>query len=180
MSIDQPNVVRERQVPLRQRYLETPAEARITDHARSEGGVTTDPFHGYVVPGSKDYGVRWPFAIHYAVGGYHDGPNPGDLLSAALAACLDSTIRMVAGRIGVALTTLEVDVSANVDVRGTLVIDRAVPVGFQGMRCVVRLQAVDGTDPVLVQKLVRAAEHSCVVLQTLRAGVPVEMSLEVT
>src|SRR5689334_9970228 len=137
MSVDQTNVVRERQHPLRQRYLDAPEDARITDHARSERGVTTDPFHGYVVPGSKDYGITWPFGIHYAVGGYHDGPNPGDLLCTALAACLDSTIRIVAGRLGVELLALEVDVTANVDVRGTLVIDRAVPVGFQGMRCAI-------------------------------------------
>jgi uncharacterized OsmC-like protein len=132
------------------------------------------------MPGSQEYGITWPYGIHYAVGGYHDAPNPGDILCAALATCLDSTLRIIAARMGVGLTALEVDVTANVDVRGTLVIDRQVPVGFQRMRCAVRLQPVPGTDPGLVQKLLVAAEYSCVNLQTLRAGVPVETTLTIT
>jgi uncharacterized OsmC-like protein len=179
MSAEQPETVRQRQRPLRQKYVDSPAAAMITDRSRTEGGVETDPFHGHVVPGSQDYGIRWPFGIHYAVGGYHDGPNPGDLLCAALATCLDSTLRIIAERLGVRLTKLVVDVTANVDVRGTLALDPAVPVGFQQVRCAVQLQAATGTETSLVQKLMAAAEHSCVNLQTLRLGVPVETSLTV-
>ena len=134
-------------------------------------------FHGYVVPGSEDYGVVWPFGIHRAVAGDHDAPNPGDMLCAALAACLDSSIRMIADRLGVTLRAGEVAVTTNVNVRGTLVVDRNVPVGFQRMRCEVNLQAVEGTDAELIEKLVAASEHSCVNLQTLRSGVPVETRL---
>jgi uncharacterized OsmC-like protein len=166
--------VRERQDPLRERYKTAPEEARITDRARTKDGLQTDPFHGRVVPGSQDYGIVWPFAIHKAVGGDHDGPNPGDMLCAALAACLDSTIRMIAGRLGVRLASLEVVVEADVDVRGTLVVDRSVPVGFQKMRCNVRLEAAEGTDPEILKRLLAAAEHSCVNLQTLRSGVSIE------
>ena len=168
--------VRTRQEPLRARYKEAAEEAWITDRGRTTAGVKTDPFHGYVVPGSKDYGVVWPFGVHSAVGGYHDGPNPGDLLCVALAACLDSTIRIVADRLHVTLTSLEVEVSAGVDVRGTLLVDRQVPVGFQKMHCQVAIRAAPGTDPKTLEKLWAAAEHSCVVLQTLRSGVAVETS----
>lgn len=171
--------VRERQQPLGQKYRETPEAAMIEDRGRTTGTAGMDPFHGQVTPGSQDYGIIWPFGIHHAVGGYHDAPNPGDILCAALATCLDSTIRIIAGRMGVGLSALEVDVTANVDVRGTLVIDRNVPVGFQRMRCAVRLQPAPGTDPQQVQKLLAAAEYSCVNLQTLRAGVPVETSLTI-
>lgn len=169
--------VRARQQPLRDRYKAAPTDALITDHARTINGVETDPFHGTVVPGSKDYGVVWPFGIHSAVGGEHDGPNPGDLLCAALAACLDSTIRIIANRLAISIASLEVDVSADVDVRGTLVVDRAVPVGFQTMRCQVNIQAAEGTDPGLVEKLLAAAEYSCVNLQTLRTGVAIELGV---
>jgi uncharacterized OsmC-like protein len=161
---------------LRERYQQAAREALITDRARTTGGIDTDPFHGYVSPGSKDYGIVWPFSIHSAVGGYHDGPNPGDLLCAALATCLDSTIRMIANRLHITLSALEVDVTADVDVRGTLLVDRQVPVGFQKMRCHVDFQATPGTDPKLLEKLMAAAEHSCVNLQTLRSGVAVETS----
>jgi uncharacterized OsmC-like protein len=169
--------VRQRQEPLRERYKTMPEEARITDRARSVAGVRTDPFHGSFAPGSQDYGITWPFGIHRAVGGFHDGPNPGDLLCAALATCLDSTLRMIAERLGVSLTSLEVDVKGEIDVRGTLAVDREVPVGMQSMHCDVNLSTAEGTDPQLVKRLLAAAERCCVNLQTLRHGVPVETSL---
>lgn len=173
---DSNNNVRGRQDPLRERYKENAQEAWITDRGRTTGGVESDPFHGYITPGSKDYGIVWPFGIHAAVGGYHDGPNPGDLLCSALAACLDSTIRIIADRLRLTLASLEVDVTADVDVRGTLVVDRQVPVGFQKMHCRVNLRAAPGTDPKMITKLLAAAEYSCVNLQTLRSGVAVETS----
>jgi uncharacterized OsmC-like protein len=169
-----------RQEPLRERYKEAPDEAVITDRARTAGGVETDPFHGNVVLGSEGHGVELPFGIHHAVGGYHDTPNPGDMLCAALAACLDSTVRIIADRLGVTLSRLEVEVTADVDVRGTLLVDTNVPVGFQTMRCHVDIQASEGTDAKRVNKLMAASERSCVNLQTLRSGVSIQTSLSQT
>lgn len=171
--------VRARQDPLRERYQESPADALITDRARTTASVDHDPFHGATVPGSQDYGVEWAFGIHRAVGGDHDAPNPGDLLAAALATCLDSTIRIIAERIGVTLETLTVEVTAEVDVRGTLVVERDVPVGFQSMTCHVDIEPGEGTDPDRVTELLTAAEYSCVNLQTLRGGVPVETTVDI-
>lgn len=170
--------VRARQDPLRERYREKPEEARITDRAKTSGGVEFNPFRGQVRPGGENYGAPWDFGIHRAVGGYHDAPNPGDMLCAALAACLDSTIRIIANRLGVTLTSLDVAVSADVDVRGTLIVDRDVPVGFQKMQCRVNIKAADGTHPNLLKKLFAASEQSCVNLQTLRSGVSIETVLE--
>jgi uncharacterized OsmC-like protein len=172
--------VRSRQDPLRKHYRESPDDARITDRAKTTGGTGMDPFHGKVVPGSEDRGVEWPFGIHRAVGGDHDLPNPGDLLAAALAACLDSTIRIIAARIGVSLTSLSVEVKADVDVRGCLQVDRVVPVGFQEMRCHVDLKAANGTEPQAVQMLLAASENSCVNFQTLRSGVRIATSMDVS
>jgi uncharacterized OsmC-like protein len=177
MAQHEPTLVRARQDPLRARYREAPADAMITDRGRAVRGLETDPFHGFVAPGSQDYGITWRFGLHSAVGGDHDGPNPGDLLCTALAACLDSTIRLIADRLRVTLASLEVDVTADVDVRGTLVVDRQVPVGFQRMRCRVDIEPAPGTDPTVLEKLLAGAEHSCVNLQTLRSGVPVETSV---
>lgn len=172
--------VRERQEPLRRLYREQAEQAMITDRARTLGGAGLDPVHGRVAAGSQEEEIVWSYGIHRAVGGDHDLPNPGDLLSAALATCLDSTIRMIANRLGVALAGLEVQVTAEVDVRGTLRVDRDVPVGFQAMHCHVDLDAAAGTDPELLRKLLAAAEVSCVNLQTLRAGVPVETSYDLS
>jgi uncharacterized OsmC-like protein len=172
--------VRSRQDPLRKHYKVSPDEAMITDRAITSGGATMDPFHGKVVPGSEDHGVEWPFGIHRAVGGDHDLPNPGDLLAAALAACLDSTIRMIAARLGVSLMSLSVEVVGDVDVRGCLQVAREVPVGFQEMRCHVALKAANGTDQQLVQMLLAASENNCVVFQTLRSGVRITTSPDVS
>lgn len=166
--------VRKRQAPLRELYQKAPAEALITDRGRSTGGLNTDPLHGKVIPGSKDYGVVWSYGIHRAIGGDHDAPNPGDMLCSALAACMDSTIRMIADHIGVKFKFLEVEVAAEVDVRGCLVVDRQVTVGFQRMECRVNYQTADGTNPKLENMLKSASEYSCVNMNTLRSGVPVE------
>lgn len=165
---------RDRQLPLYSQYKETPEAATITDRAVATDGVETDPFHGTVEPGSQDYGVAWSYGVHEAIGGFHDAPNPGDLLCAALATCLDSTIRIIADRLDVELVDLAVDVTADVDVRGTLVVERDVPVGFQSMAVRVDLDPEPGADPGLVEQLKQAAEYSCVNLRTLMSGVPVE------
>lgn len=130
-------------------------------------------------PGSEDHSETWPFGVHRAVGAFHDAPVPGDILCAALATCLDSTIRLIADRLGVAREGLEVEVTADVDVRGTLVVRRDVPVGIRSMRCHVDIQPAEDTDPKLVKKLLRGAEYSCVDLHTLRNGVPVEADFDV-
>ena len=166
------------QDPLRERYRQAPEEAMITDRGRTVEGTLDDPVHVWAVPGSQDYGVEWRLGLHRAVAGLHDAPNPGDLLCMALAACMDSVIRMIANRHGVALESLEVDVTGDVDVRGTLWVSREVRAGFQSMRCGVRMRAADGTDPALLKRMVVAAERSCVNLDTLRNGVEVSMSYD--
>jgi hypothetical protein len=55
-----------------------------------------------------------------------------------------------------------------------------VPVGFQSMRCKVRLRAKDGTNPKLLEKLRVTAEQWCVVQQTLRSHPPVETTFEMS
>ena len=155
------------QTPLRALYKSSPGAALVTDHARTKGTDPRDPFHATVEP-MTGCGVTVPVGVHRAVGGPHDAPTPGDILCAALASCQDSSVRMVANLLGVELEFLEVEVTADVDVRGTMVIDRQVPVGFQAMRCDVRLRAKEGTGPEVLEKLRVAAERCCVVQQTLR------------
>lgn len=171
--------IRPRQDTLKQHYESAPEDALITDRGRTISRNLGDPVHVWGEPGSQDYGVQWRLGLHEAVAGLHDLPNPGDLLCLALATCLDSVVRMIANRHGITLEELHVDVTGNVDVRGTLVVSRQVPVGFQGMHCAIRVRPEPGTDPQLVARLLAAAEYSCVNLQTLRAGVPVTVKHEI-
>ena len=171
--------VNEVQTPLRAQYKSSPESARVTDHARTSGADPSDPFHASVEP-MVGCGVTVPVGVHRAVGGPHDAPTPGDILCAALASCQDSAVRMVANLLGVELEFLEVEVTAEADVRGAMAMDKQVPVGFQSMRCDVRLRAKQGTSPEVLEKLRVAAERCCVVQQTLRNPPRVETTFDMS
>jgi len=165
------------QVPLRQRYKADPGAALVADCAHAQGNIADDPFHSIVMPMPRS-GIAVPVGVHAAVGGLHDAPTPGDILCAAFAACQDSSVRMVANILGIKLEFLEVEVTGDVDVRGTLAMDAQVPVGFRTMRCVVRLRAAKGTNPRLLEKLGAASQRSCVVGQTLRHSPSIETTFD--
>lgn len=179
MTNNMKGIVKQRQDPLRERYRTAPDEARITDSARTVMNGSEDPFHGTVVAGEEQAGP-WRVGIHRAIGGYHDLPNPGDILCTALSSCLHSTLRIIADRLEIPIVGLEVSTRAELDARGTLLVDRNVPVGFQQIKCQVRLKPAANVPPEKVKMLQAAAEHSCVVLQTLRNGVPVQTQFDET
>lgn len=165
--------VQEAQAALRAQYKSDPALAMVTDHASTRSTDACDPFHSLVMPKAGS-NTMLPVGVHSAVGGPYDAPCPGDLLCAALAACQDSSIRMVANNMGIELTALEVQVNATVDVRGALGMQKDVPVGFQSIMSDVHLKAKEGTPPEMLEKLRMAAERCCVVMQTLQAPPPVQ------
>ena len=164
-----PRLVPTRQKPLQQRYRTEPDAAWVRDEARAVVGSAADPFHGEIEP-PNNAGKRWSFGIHRAVGGDHDAPNPGDLLAAALAACLHSTTRMIAQWLDIELADIEVAVGAECDVRGSLMVDSTVPIGFQHMDCNVWLQLARKTDDSRLKALMKHSEACCIVMQTLRGG----------
>ena len=171
--------VRARQAPLRSRYRTEPAQAAVTDRAWTSGeGDLTSPMRGRVHFGSHAV-AQVDYGVHHAIGGTHAAPVPGDLLCAALASCQESSLRMVADVLGIGLIELSVAVRGKVDVRGTLG-DPLVPVAFQSFEVSVRLRAAPDTHPQRLRQLYRAAERACVVLQTLRSGVPVAVALDVS
>jgi uncharacterized OsmC-like protein len=170
-----------RQAPLRRAYAEDPRAALIVDHGHTIDRAHGDPVHTTTRPGREYADERVAIAVgtHRGVGGLHDAPNPGELLCATLAACQDSTLRMVADLLGVRLTALSVAVDGDVDLRGTLAVDRSVRVGFQAMRARTSVGVAPGTPQRAVELLLAAAERSCVVLDTLRDGVAVTSDFHV-
>jgi uncharacterized OsmC-like protein len=170
------NSVHEAQSAVRALYKQNPAMATVTDEAHTCGADPSDPFHSQV-RSIKGGGAAIPFGVHQAVGGPYDAPCPGDLLCAALAACQDSSIRMVAQLMGIELTALEVRVKGLVDVRGALGIAKDVPVGFQSFTCDIHLKAADGTPPDMLEKLRAAADRCCVVGQTLQSPPTIQTML---
>jgi uncharacterized OsmC-like protein len=165
--------IRARQAPIRQKYSDDPESAV---HAlRVSGGTSdlADPLHCEVTPASVPRAVLRS-GPHPAVGGDGDVPCPADLLLAALAACQETTLRMVAANMGIGLEELEVTVEGDWDARGTLAMGREFPVGLTGVRCHTRVVVSGDERGERAERLLRSAERYCVVLDTLRRGVPVD------
>ena len=173
----------ERQAPLYEQYSVDPAAAIITDYAvtHSMRIPATDPLHGELeLTHQRD--VTVPVGVHTAVGGDGDAPTPGDILCGALAACLDSTIRIISNRLGITLESISVEVRGEIDVRGTLRASDECPVAFQTLQTHVDIQVPPEADEKLVQQILKAAEYSCVILQTLRGSpaTPISASINCT
>lgn len=74
-------------------------------------------------------------------GGTNEGPNPGVLGRAALGSCLAIGYGIWAARLGVPLTSLEVEIQADYDVSGELAVNDAVRPGYGAMRYIVRVSS---------------------------------------
>lgn len=169
--------VHRRQMELNKLYAANPNQALIVDSAVVIGQNLSDPFRTEVLINSE-FKVPMKVGVHRAVGGDHDYPNPGDILCASLAACVESTLRMIASRLEIELFETKIEVTASIDVRGTLIIDRAVPVGFQSMHIAMEIGARNISDK-MIHTLVNATKRSCVVYQTLKKGLPITKELKI-
>jgi len=170
--------VYKRQIALNRKYSRDPEVARIRDLAVVHGKNLADPFRTEVVL-NPELEVPLKVGVHRAVGGDHDHPNPGDILCAALASCYESTLRLIANRLGIGLNKTRVSVTAEVDVRGTLGADRRVPVGFQSMHMDIEVEVQDSPEK-MAKTLLQATKHSCVVYQTLKNALPIGESLHIS
>jgi uncharacterized OsmC-like protein len=168
------SIVLQRQRQLNATYENDPSQALITDSSEVIGINLHDPFRT-TVSISDEFKVPFKIGIHRAVGGDHDHPNSGDLLCATLAVCFESTIRMISNRLNIELSETRVKASAQVDVRGTLMIDKSVPVGFQSMQLDVVIVSKT-TDQRMMNMLLKAVEQSCIIYQTLKQGMPVTIT----
>jgi uncharacterized OsmC-like protein len=169
--------VRELQRPLRERYEREPNSARVTLRVGCGESDLADPLHCEVKPEAGN-DVIWRSGAHPAVGGTGDVPCSGDLLIAALAACQETTLRMVAASMGIELEKIDVHVEADWDPRGTLAFT-GIPIGLTAIRCSTHVTVSGDARGERAERFLRSAEKYCVVLDTLRQGVPVESSFEV-
>lgn len=169
--------VHRRQMELNKLYVANPNKALIVDSAVVIGQNLSDPFRTEVLINSE-FKVPMKVGVHRAVGGDHDYPNPGDILCASLAACVESTMRMIANRLEIELFETKIEVTANIDVRGTLIIDKSVPVGFQSMHIAMEIGARNISDK-MIHTLVNATKRSCVVYQTLKKGLTITKELKI-
>ena len=133
----------------------------------------SDPQHCVVAPTDFPQ-VQLQSGLHPAAGGTGDVPCSGDILAAALVICEESTIRSVAANMGVALDSVQVEARIHWDFRGTMAVDRAVPVGATKIELQSQVKVKEGVDQERAQRLLASAERYCSTLQTLRHGVEVD------
>jgi uncharacterized OsmC-like protein len=152
--------IRSLQKPLKEQYRRDPESSRITLTAK--GTETATP-----LACSVDIGRAIQQAeAHKGVGGTGTAACSGDLLLGALAACAQLTCQLVATAMGVPTRQIEVTVSGDMDLQGTLGISKEVPVGFEAIRVQFHLDAPQATAEQL-RALQERTEQYCVVLQTM-------------
>lgn len=113
-----------------------------------------------------------------ALGGGGSAPNPGWLLRAAMASCHVTMIAMRAAQTAVTLTSLEVTVSSEADVRGMLGTDDGVSAGLSGLRTHVKIGARNATADQLREIVRWADEHSpvgCTIRQSPMNAVEIDV-----
>jgi uncharacterized OsmC-like protein len=152
--------IRSLQKPLKEQYRRDPGSSRITLTAK--GGQTETPLSCSVDIGRAIYQAE----AHKGVGGTGTAACSGDLLLGALAACAQLTCQLVATAMGVPTRHIEVTVSGEMDLQGTLGISKEVAVGFEAIRVQFNLDAPQATAEQL-QALQEKTEQYCVVLQTM-------------
>lgn len=162
--------LREIQAPLKERYRTDPRTAQVVTGAHSVPYDLSDPRHCSVAP-TEFPDVAIDAGLHPAAGGAGDTPCSGDILAAALVVCEESTLRSVAANLGLELESVNVDVRIHWDFRGTMGVDRSVPVGATAIEMKTRVKVKGGLDPERTKRLLASAERYCSTLQTLRGGV---------
>jgi uncharacterized OsmC-like protein len=148
------------QRPLKKKYRDEPGSSRITLEAKASQEDT--PISCSVDVGQAVYAAE----AHAGVGGTGEVACSGDLLLGALAACAQVTCQMVAEAMKIETERIEVTVTGEMDLAGTLGISEDVPVGFETIRTTYDIVAPGATEEQL-ERLRHSTEKYCVVYQTL-------------
>jgi uncharacterized OsmC-like protein len=161
--------LRARQAPLKQLYRDDPAAARIP--ARAVGileaddiACTVQAWHGEVTAG-----------LHKAGGGSGELACSADMLLEAMVACAGVTLRAVATAMGVTLRSGTITADGVWDARGTLAVDRTVPVGLTEIS--LKFDIDSDADPAKLERMIQTTERYCVILQTLKTPPKISVSI---
>lgn len=141
----------------------TPATARLAEGLRCE------------VAGPRN--ERMLTDMPRAMGGEASAPNPGWYLRGAIASCAATVIAMRAAKLGIALSTLEVTVESDSDLRGILGLDDSVRAGQSAVRMKVRISG--DAAPQALRELVQWADEHSPVGCTLRVPPACSLDIEV-
>ena len=155
------------QAPLKAHYQEDSAAAMITLEAT--GRLGTEEVSCSVATGR----AMVEAGLHPATGGDGSLACSGDMLLQALVACAGVTLRSVATNRGIEVGGV-VRAEGDLDVRGTLGVDRDADVGFGSIRLSFDLTSSATEDEL--KALIKTTERYCVVLRTLTRSPTIEVT----
>lgn len=150
------DALRALQAPIKQRYKDDPATARIP--ARAVGEVGKDTITCAV--------EQVEAGLHAAAGGDGTKKCSADMLLEALVACAGVTLKSVATVMEVEMRSAKIIASGHWDARGTLGVSREAPVGLTDVTLCFEIDS--DADPAKLDKLVQLTERYCVIYQTLK------------
>jgi len=154
------------QAPLKQRYRTEPGSALVTSRAEA----VLDPRRlGAALSGEQPRIA----GLHPATGGSGEDACSADLLLEALVACAAVTVMAVATSMGAGLTGGKVIAVGTWDARGTLGVDKSVPVGIRSITLTFELEG--SLDEATRRRLIETTERYCVILATLRNPPAIEL-----
>jgi uncharacterized OsmC-like protein len=157
------------QAPFKDRYKADPAAALVTLRAR---GRLDDAKVACKVETGRALALA---GLHPATGGSGLELCSGDMLLEALVACAGVTMKAVATALDIALKDAVIAAEGDLDFRGTLGVAKDAPVGFAQIRLSFDVNSDAPQDKL--DQLLQLTERYCVVYQTLRGGVPVDVAL---
>ncbi len=164
--------------------LEALAEQGREDPSRlvSEMGATCSSAPGdplrWTVRGWPSWQGEQAIGEHEVLGGDGSAPCPGELVSMALAACMDGSIRWFADLMEIELEAINVEVMIRGDVRKLIGLKDMPAPSNTGLSMRVDVRAAPGQDPELVQAMLASAERASAVLNMLRSPMPVALTIE--
>lgn len=110
-----------------------------------------------------------------SVGGTNEGANPLEVILASLASCQAITYRFWAGRLGIALERVSVEVDGDIDLRALFGVDEQVRPGFGDVQVRVALEGPE--PPERYRELADAVDRHCPVLDAMTNPAPVTRTL---
>lgn len=156
------------QAPLKERYQSSPADAAAILRAT---GIVDFVRIGCRVEIPPNDGKSITAGLHPKAGGDGSLACSGDMLLQALVSCAGTTLAAVATAMDLPIRAATIVADGSMDFRGTLGVDRSVPVGLTSIT--MRFEIDSSVSSEQLDKLIQLTERYCVVARTLSASVPI-------
>ena len=152
--------LRERQAPLKDRYRSEPDSAFAT--LTASGRVDIDTISCKIQRTSDEPTVA---GLHPMAGGDGSWKCAAEMLLESLISCAGVTFGAVCTAMKIPVTSAKLTAEGDLDFRGTMGVDRSIPVGFLEIQ--LKFELDSAADDASLEKAVELAERYCVVAQSV-------------